>query len=290
MIFRFFLFIFVFAFNFIAYPQKLEDKQNDTILDTFPHIKPNPDLYREPFIDCKPVQVFLYSDSIKQEIVYLRKNFTDQFLEVCATSKLIPASRIYGFSLDSGFFRSGYTASGCYVFAERILKGPTSLFYCRNIPMNHGLIEYISIDSINTDYRNNMIIEEETPMRYKNDFSYFITPKSDTSKMVLVNNDNINSIAKTYFNKCNPAYNDAIKFTQRYKTIQQISLPVGLISLGFCYIGNRAKHAYKFYENPLFGLSVAALSTYIFFRIKGKNRFLHPNDMIRIISKLNGCE
>lgn len=290
MIFRFYLFIFVFAFNFIAYPQKLKDKQNDTILDTFPHIKPNPDLFREPFIDCKPVQVFLYPDSIKREIVYLRKNFTDQFLEVCATLQLIPASRIYGFSLDSGFFRSGYTASGCYVFAERILKGQTSLFYCRNIPMNHGLIEYISMDSINTDYRNNMIIEEETPMRYQNDFSYFITPKSDTSKMVLVNNDNINSIAKTYFNKCKPAYNDAIKYTQRYKTIQQISLPVGLVSLGFYYVGNRTKHAYKFYENPLFGLSAVALSTYIFFRIKGKNRFLHPNDMIRIISKLNSCE
>lgn len=289
MFFRCILLVFILGFNPMIYAQNIENKKGDTIPITIPTIKPIPDLYRMPFADCKPVQVFLYADSTKREIVYLRKNFTDQFLEVCATSQLIPSSRIYGFASDSSFYRSGLTNSGCHVFAERILKGSTSLYYCRNIPMNHGLIEYISTDSHNSDYRNYMIIEEETPMRYKNDYSYFITPKSDTTKMILVDNNNVKYIADTYLINCKAAYNDALKFTQRYKTIQTITLPVGIISLGFCYIGDRARHPHKFFENPLLGLSVAALATYVFFRIKGKNKFLHPNDMLRIITTLNNC-
>jgi hypothetical protein len=276
--------------SFFAYPQNTTSSKKDSLKDTIHKIKIDPDLHKIPFDDCKKTNVFIRSDSVVQEITYLRRNFTDQFLEICATSQLIPASRIYGFSLDNKFYRSAHTHDYCYVFAERIVKGNTSLYYCRNIPMENGLIEYVSSDSKNPGYTNKMIVEEETPKRYANDFSYFITPKIDTTKMIYVTNKNIGEIAKTYFSDCKPAYNDAINYSQKKSTAQKITLPIAFVGLSYLWIINKNPY-YKStnIKTAILSVSMVSIVTYMYCRIKAKNRYLHPNDMIRIITKYNNC-
>jgi hypothetical protein len=285
---KFLVILLILSFHIKSFAQFEQRTKNDSIKNPYKAIQIDPDLYKEPFIDCKLIDVFLYSDSVTKKSVYLKRNFTDQFLQVCSTSQLLPASRIYGFACDNKFYRSGNTYGNNYVFAEKILEGNTSLYYCRNIPILNGLVEYISTDSKNPGYTNNMIIEDETPKRFKNDFSYFITPRSDTTKMIYVCNSNIGEIANTYFADCPLAYNDAMRFTQRYKKIQNITLPIGLICLGYGSL-NLGKYPRPSEYIPAFSIAFVALTTYTIFRIIGGNRYLHPYDMIRITTNYNNC-
>jgi hypothetical protein len=277
--------VFILSLQLCVYSQN----NNDTIRDTVRFINPNPDLFREEFIICKPAKVFLFYDTPAKEMVYLRRNFTDQFLQVCDSRKILPASNIWGFNLDNKYFRSGHTFNRNYVFAERIATGKMSLFYCRNMPNTFGEIELMSTDPKHPDYTNRMIIEDPDSKRYKNDFSYFISPWADSAKMILVNNKNVGDVAKQYLKDSPEAYKDAMHYVQRNRLWEGITLTTAVTAYAISLLNFGGTGLTPFnYENPLLYVSLASLGTYIYLRVKGKNRYLSPNDMIRIISKYNG--
>ena len=266
--------------------------KSDSIPDTnklnLRYVNPTPDLSNEQFIDCERAKVFLYSDSSINDIVYLRKNFTDQFLQVCYSSRMYPASRIWGYNMNGKYYRAGHTYDINYVFAERILTGAYSVYYTRNLPNIYGEIELISADPDNPDYRNRMIVEDAQSRRFKNDYSYFISPSSDSTKMILVNNKNIKSVAKDHLVDCPLAYKDAMRFHNRYRLVQNITLPLGVCSylISFLNFGGTGVKPFN-YESPFLYVGLASIGTYIYYRIKAKNKYLHPNDMIRIFGTYN---
>jgi hypothetical protein len=268
--------------------QTEQDSLKDTSRRTLRYVNPAPDLSTEEFIICERTQVFLYKDSVINDITYLRKNFTDQFLQVCYNKRMYPASRIWGFNMGGKYFRAGHTYDYNYVFAERILSGHYSLFYCRNLPNIYGEIEYISTDPANPDYRNRMIIEDDNKRRFRNDYNYFISPSSDSSKMIYVNNKNIKAVAETYFVDCKPAYNYAKAFHNKYRLIQTITLPVGVGAYLYSVLNGPGLNPVN-YKSPFFYIGVGSIATYIYTRIKAKNKYLHPDDMMRIVSSYNDC-
>jgi hypothetical protein len=284
---QFFIAIFLVASSF-----SMAQQNNDSIPDTsrvnLRYINPTPDISNEQFIDCERAKVFLYSDSAINDIVYLRKNFTDQFLQVCYNSRMYPASRIWGYNMNGAYFRSGHSYDVNYVFAERILTGFYSVYYCRNLPNIYGEIELISADPDNPGYRNRMIVEDAQSRRFKNDYSYFISPASDSAKMIYVNNKNIKSVAKDHFADCPLAYKDAMRFHNKYRLVQNITLPLGICSyiVSFLNFGGTGVKPFNI-ESPFLYVGLASIGTYIYFRIKAKNKYLHPNDMIRIVGTYN---
>jgi hypothetical protein len=270
-----------------AQAQGSYDTIPDTTVSKIKFINPNPDISNEAFIQCERATILFYGDTLCRDIVYLRKNFTDQFLQVCYSSKIYPASGIWGYNMNNKYFRTGETPAKHYVFAERIARGKFSLFYCRNMPTDYGEIELVAGNGTDPDYRNRMIIGDPDSKRYKNDYSYFISPAADSSKMIFVGNKNIKTVAKEYFADCPPAYDDAMRFHNRYRVVQNITLPVGVLSyLVSAFLTGPKVNAFN-YESPFLYVGLASIGTYIYFRIKGKTKYLHPNDMIRIVGKYN---
>ena len=263
--------------------------QVDTPPDTVKYVNPNPDLYKDEFIICRPAKVFINYKIASNEMVSLRRNFTDQILQTCPGPKFYPASRIWGFNQDNKYYRSGNTFDKNYVFAERVVTGKLSLFYCRNVPNNIGEIELRGTDSDGEPYRNRMIIEDVNTKRYQNDFSYFLSPLMDSTQMILVNNSNIGDVAKKYLRDSRPAYQDAMQYTKKNRIWEKIIFVSGVT---FYIVSFMDKSSGRYnpinYKNPFFYLSLASIGTYIYIRVKNKHRYLSPNNMIRIISKYNG--
>jgi hypothetical protein len=201
----------------------------------------------------------------------------------------LQAINLWGFNQDNKYYRSGNTFNRNYVFAERIVTGKMSLFYCRNMPDTYGEIELMSTDARHPDYTNRMIIEDPDSKRYKNDYSYFISPRSDSTQMIWVSNKNVGEVAKQYLKDSPDAYRDAMNYVQKNKVPEGLTLSVGLTSYFISALNFGGKNILLFnYKNPLLYVSMASLGTYIYLRIKNKHRYLSPNDMIRIIGKYNG--
>jgi hypothetical protein len=263
--------------------------QNDSIPDTVRYVNPNPDLFREEFIICRSAKVFLFANETVNEMVSLRKNFTDQFLQLCTSTRILPASKIWGFNLDNKYYRSGHTFDNNYVFAERIVTGKMSLFYCRNIPNNYGEIELISSDPNASGYTNRMIVEDVDSKRYKSDFSYFLSLQTDSAKMIWVNNNNIGTVANEYFINSPAAYKDAMQYVKKNRWAERLTLTVGVASyLLSVFDFQRGGIILFHYQSPLLYVSLASIGTYIYIRVKNKHRYLNPDNMARIVSKYNG--
>ncbi|NVO02776.1 MAG: hypothetical protein HXX09_08705 [Bacteroidetes bacterium] len=255
-----FLVFFILLIQISGFSQVNETNEKDTIKYKNIIIESDEILNENPFKDCEKTDIYITFDNIVKENVFLLRNFEDQCLEICGTNKAIPASKIYGFSLNKRFFRSTHKYNREFVFAERLLKGKTSFYCSRNIRDLH----------------------------YKNDYSYFITHKSDTTKMIFVSNGNIKEIANKYFVDCKSAYKDAMNFVPKYRTIQRITLPITFVfGVAYGFIKLTPWYENKQLEYSLLSVAVASLSTYVFFRLKA--RYLHPNDMIRIVAKYNSC-
>jgi hypothetical protein len=282
-------FFFIRMFAFLLCPVTIFG-QNNQNNDTVKKVHPGADLFKmdEPE-DCKSARIFINNKTIVNEMTYLKRNFTDQLLIVCPSRKLYPASRVWGFNQGNKYYRSGHTFDRNFVFAERVIQGKLSLFYCRNIPNHIGEYEVISKDPEVPDYTNRMIIQDPNDMRFKDDFSYFISPASDSSDITWVNNNNIGDIADTYL-KSNPvSYKDAMQYVKKNRTLEKLTLIAGVTCyfLG-CYSYQTRRIDFFNYRSPFLYFSLGSIASYIYIRVKNKHRYLSPNNMIRIVAEFNG--
>jgi hypothetical protein len=237
-----------------------------------------PSLHVAPVIYYKPATILLNLHDTISEIVYWRRNFTDQFLEVWSDSRMYPASMIFGFVQDSIYFRSTMDYD-YHIFAPMIFKGPVSLYYTRYI-QNLGEIRMISGDPKNPDYQNRMIVTGDVPRRYANEFTYFVTFPWDTLKMIPVTRKSLQKFANTYLRAYPEAYEEAR--TYDVSSTDQV-LNYGVIPVAV--IGTAAFLLDK--GNPVYflGIGVGALITYISVKLFVKPRMLDPEAMIGIVEK-----
>lgn len=265
--------------------------QQGSIPDTVNRLRypnPNPEFSMGDSVDCARVMVFLFRDSTVNDIAVLRTHFTDQFLQVCYTQRMYPASRIWGYNAGNKYYRSGSVPGNRFVFAERMLSGKYSLYYCRSIPGWPGDVRLLSGDPKNPDYMNRNVIEDRSRKNRITQYHYFITPPSDSSQMILVNSRNIKTVAKDHFKDCPPAYQDAMKFHRRYRTVQNITLGLGVASyiVSFLNPGGQKVDAFN-YDSPFLYVSLASLGTFVYYRIKANRKSLQPDEMKGIIHTLN---
>jgi hypothetical protein len=134
-----------------------------------------------------------------------------------------------------------------------------------------------------------MIVEDANTKRYKDDFSYFLSPATDSTQMILVTNNNIGDVAKQYLKDNRAAYQDAMQYSKRSRTLERITLAVGVASYMVSVVSFQQR-GFNFlnYKSPFFYVYLASIGTYIYIRVKNKHRYLSPNNMIRIVSKYNG--
>ncbi|MDP4281080.1 MAG: hypothetical protein Q8867_02920 [Bacteroidota bacterium] len=266
----------VFAGTEVSFAQKLsvlEKTQKRTIPDV-----EQPSLHTGLLIYYKPATIFLNREDTISETVYWRRNFTDQFLETWSTSRMYPASKIFGFIQDSIFYRS-VVNDDYHIFVPQIYKGPISLYYTRYI-QNLGEVRMVSNDGNNPDYHNNMIITGNVPRRYANEFTYFVTFPWDTLKMIPVTRKNIARFADTYLRAYPDAYKEAMKYRQSKtnKILNYTLLPVAAAGTAtFLLVSG----------NPVYfvGIGIGALVTYVTIKICRKSKALDPEGMIEIIGK-----
>jgi hypothetical protein len=251
----------------------LEKTQRKTIPDV-----EQPSLHVAPFIYYSPATILLNLHDTVTEIVYWRKNFTDQFLESWSDSRMYPASKIFGFIQDSIYFRST-VFDDYHIFAPRIFSGPISLYYTRYIH-NLGEIRMVSRDAANPDYHNNMIVTGDVPRRYANEFTFFVTFPWDTLKMIPVTKESLPVFARTYLRAYPPAYKEAMMY-ERSASIR--SMNYALITVAA--IGTAAFLLVQ--GNPVYFIAIGAgaLVTYVAVKIFLKPRMLDPEGMCRIIEK-----
>jgi hypothetical protein len=236
-----------------------------------------PSLHKAPFIYYTPVKIYLNLRDTTTEFAYWRKNFTDQFLETWS-GRMYPASRIFGFFLDSIWFRST-TWADYHIFVPQIYKGQMDLYYTRHI-QNLGELRMISKDASNPDYHNNMIITGDVPRRYSSDFTYYVTFRWDTLKMIPVERKSIALFAKQYLRGYPDAYKEAMLYDPKklQRILNYTLLPVAVAGTA----------AFLLVEgNPVYFIAVGAgaLVTYIAVKIFVKPKTLEPECMVKILEK-----
>jgi len=263
--------------------RKRQSRKKDSV------IIPDAEIYKEPFITYKPATIFLKPDHIVKEQVYLRKNFTDQMLEVAYEEKYLPASRIYGFIMDNKYYRSGYLYLDYYVFAELLLQGKMSLYYCRKFPNVTAELDIISMDPANREYRNRMIVEDDQLARYKNDFHYFITMSTDTSKMIYI--DDYDNFATDYLKACPTAYEMSKELNTKRKYKWERSFAISAVSyvISLNHLQGTEPKVFNVRSPFLYVSGISfGIATYQFF----KSREWYPdlNLMYKIVDTYNQCE
>jgi hypothetical protein len=259
-----------------AFSQKLslfEKTQRRNIQDV-----EQPTLHTAPFVYYKPATIFLNQTDTTQGIVYWRRNFTDQFLESYYSSRLYPASMIYGFIQDSVYYRS--TPYDYYhIFAPQIFSGDFNIYYTREF-QNLGEIRMISRDASFPEYHNNMIVTGEVPRRYANNYTFFVTFPWDTVKMVPVTRQSLSGFARTYLRAYPQAYKEASKYYQSSinKSLTYALLPIAAAGTA----------AFLLVEgNPVYfiAIGVGALVTYVAVKLFVKPKMLDPEAMVGIMEK-----
>jgi len=109
--------------------------------------KPDVDRDDIPFIDFKPGIIWLTQYDTVHNHCYIRKNFTDQLLEVWSPpGRFYPASRIYGAEIGGTYYRAVKVSSTDYVFAQKVVGGPMDFYLYRKIPQFEVLVEMKSAD------------------------------------------------------------------------------------------------------------------------------------------------
>ena len=237
-----------------------------------------PTLHTAPFIYYKRTLIYLNQEDTLSAWTYWRRNFTDQFLETWETSRMYPASRIYGFIQDSIYFRSTML-DDYHIFVPQIYRGNFNLFYTRHF-QNIGQIRMISKDTIDRDYQNQMIITGEVPRRYANDYTYYVTFPWDTLKMVPVTRQSLPGFAKIYLRAYPDAYREAKLYDRPeiHNILAYSLLPLAVASSA-AFLLVEGKPVY------FIGIGAGALLTYLSVKIFIKPRMLDPEGMIGIIEK-----
>ncbi len=271
-----------FAVFEVSFSQQLTVSQQFNVLEKtrrrmIPDVE-QPSLHVAPVIYYKPATVLLNLYDTVSEVIYWRRNFTDQFLETWSDSRMYPASRIFGFIQDSVYFRST-PFHDYHIFVPQIFTGQINLYYTRYI-QNLGEIRMISKDAKNPDYHNSMIVTGDVPRRYANEFTYFVTFPWDTLKMVRVTRKSLGDFSKTYLR----AYPDAYKEAGKYEK-SSTSRILGYVLLPVAVIGTAAFLMVEGNPKYFIGIGAGALVAYVSVKIFLKPKMLDPEGMIGIISK-----
>ncbi len=125
--------------------------------------------------------VFLNKYDTISHYTSIRRNYTEQFLEIYDSKKILPASRIYGFVRGNSLFRSASLGNRNYVFAKRINSGKLNLFSADRLNSVSEL-EVVGAEQSGI-YHNRILVQDENRNKVsKNSIDYFfiITNKSDT--------------------------------------------------------------------------------------------------------------
>lgn len=125
--------------------------------------------------------VFLNKYDTISHYTSIRRNYTEQFLEIYDSKKILPASRIYGFVRGNSLFRSASLGNQNYVFAKRIKSVKLNLFSADRLNSVSEL-EVVGNEQSGI-YHNRILVQDENRNKVsKNSIDYFfiITNKSDT--------------------------------------------------------------------------------------------------------------
>lgn len=258
-----------------------EKKQREKRAET---ITPAQVLTDPAFIDFTKATIYLSPGNSLDEQACLRSNFTDQFVSVWQNpGRIYPASLIYGFSQDGKYYRACKFDPRNSVFGELIVKGKMNLYYCRKLPQEAGLIEFISMDPKNQGYRNFMIVKYEVRARYANDYYYFITLSGDSLNPIPVKD--FAQFADEYLKKSPEAYKMMMPYGKKKTLIQKAIAPViaGLVCVAAISAGS--------IESGILISSPFIVGGVVYYQLKKKKAPFHPDPdkMAEIIRLYNSA-
>lgn len=261
--------------------QDTATRQENT-LQTHGKIEQAPDLSDPAFIDYLDAEVYTSPDDSMSAKCYLRRNFTDQYLSVWEhPGRIYPASLIFGFRQNGSYYRACRMDAMNSVFGEQIVKGRMSLYYCRKLPQEAGLIEFVSSDPGNQSYRNFMIIQDQNKARYANDFYYFVTLATDSLNPVPVNN--FPDFADKFLKDSPGAYREMMKYGTRKTLLQKAMFPALAVTTGIMVMASGSIGKSMLITAPF----IAGGLTYSILHKKMGSRRPDPNAMARIIEMYN---
>ncbi|MHC1776841.1 MAG: hypothetical protein AB9834_15670 [Lentimicrobium sp.] len=246
---------------------------------------PPVDLSEPAFIDYTEATIFMSPGDSLIEHAYLRRNFTDQFVSVWQNpGRIYPASMIYGISQDGKYYRTCKFDSRNAVFGEQIVKGKMSLYYCRKLPQEAGLVEFISVDPGNPGYRNFMIMEYRDKARYMNDYYYFVTLEGDSLHPVLV--VDFAQFANDYLRNSPEACNLLMAYGKKKSKLQRVIAPVivGLVCVAVVSAGSIEKGIL------ISSVLIAGGGIYYLVKLRKKPSRPQPADMAKIIEVYNNAQ
>jgi hypothetical protein len=246
---------------------------------------PPVDLSEPAFIDYTEATIYMSPDDSLSEHAYLRRNFTDQFVSVWQNpGRIYPASMIYGISLDGKYYRTCRFDSRNAVFGEQIVKGKMNLFYCRKLPQEAGLLEFISVDPGKPAYRNFMILEYRDKARYMNDYYYFVTLESDSLNPIPV--VDFSQFANDYLKNSPEAYKQMIAYDKKKSKLQRVIAPViaGLVCVALVSAGSIEKGIL------ISSVFIAGGGIYYLVKHREKPSRPHPENMAGIIALYNSSQ
>jgi len=259
------------------------DKNNSTskAKDSLIVVQSKPDADRNdiPFIDFKPAVIWNTPTDSVHDYAYIRKNFTDQMVSVWShPRRLYPASRIYGIDMDGKHYRAVKVSNQNYVFAEKLVSGTMNLYSYRKIPQVNGWVEFRGYDSLQSGYRNNMIIENEGKRGVQEYFGYYISIGDDTLRPV--NTSKFHLFAEMYLSKSPEAYAIAMKFAGKNMNKTNKMAVIGLMTVGIIGLAltGEGSASYIF----MAGFPAAAVVAFI-----NRPKTLHWQDMVQIVNAYN---
>jgi hypothetical protein len=241
--------------------------------------KPDADQGDNPFIDYKPAVIWNTPTDSIHDYCYIRRNFTDQMVSVWNhPNRLYPASHIYALEMDGKYYRTARTSPENYVFAERVVSGQMNLYLYRKIPQYEGWVEFVVHDSLQSGYRNNMIIENENSKGKRENFGYFIS-KSD-NVLVAVSASKMKMFADTFLVNTPQAYAKAMKFANQKMTKSKKIAVISLMSLGIIGLAATGGTAASY-------IFLAGFPAAAFVAFANKPHTLHWQDMVEIVDTYN---
>ena len=260
-------------------------KPGQTIIptvDTAAKPNPAPDADRDdiPFIDFKVGIIWLTANDTIHNYCYIRKNFTDQLVEVWnPPGRFYPASRIYGAEIDGSFYKAVKIAPSEYIFAQRVVSGPMDFYLYRKIPQTNGYVEMQSSDINNPGYTNHMIIEADGMRGKRETYGYFISVGADTSALIPVSGTDLGKFASDFLRNTPMAYKEAMKYSGKSFSKLKKQMVLGIMAVGLfgaMFMNSDSRWIF------LAGFPLAAV-------VAGSNkpRTLHWDDLARIVNIYN---
>lgn len=243
------------------------------------------------FRDFRSTVVYLNERDSVTHYTYIQRYFTDQFLEIYDSEKILPASRINGFYRDGKYFRAAKVSENNYVFAERNINGYITLYSCDRI-YSIGEIDYRSDDTRNPIYQNRQLVLDADRRKIKSqNYDYFITLDFNSAEILPVD---IYSFGDTYLKPCKEAYNyyNMHCLRKQDKRTQSVSGAIFGISTVLLFVLSTPGRSTIEENNALnsFGLPLLALSSgvvYLSYSIKNKSRRLTKEHFMKAVTLYN---